>query len=85
MIICAVNVNVLLPCLCVLCALLAAGVAAMSVLIAQRNAYNTKIMKRDVYMRENGTLNADFVSSQNNDTIENDCENEKVNDENLSE
>ncbi len=45
MIICAVNVNVLLPCLCVLCALLSVGVAVMSALIAARNKYNAKMMK----------------------------------------
>ncbi len=59
MIICAVNVNVLLPCLCVLCVLLSVGVAVMSALIATRNKYNAKMMKKDVYMRESVELNGD--------------------------
>ncbi len=73
MIICAVNVNVLLPCLCVLCALLSVGVAVMSALIAARNKYNAKMMKKDVYVRENVLLNGDCeenAENSDNDIVE---------------
>ena len=78
MIICFVNANVLLPCLCVLCALLIAGIVTMSVLIARRNAYNAKIMQRDVYARENANLNADCDELSGCNTVDSDGQVEKV-------
>lgn len=59
MILAAVNLVALLPCLCVICVLLIAGVTALSILLARANKINREKMQKDVYVREIVVLNAD--------------------------
>ena len=78
MILCAVNGTALLSSLCVLCGLLAAGVAMMSALIAKSNRYNANLMKKDVYTREIIALTGDSVEIHDNNADKNDITNSKI-------
>lgn len=60
MILAMANVNILLPCLAVLCALLLVGVIALSLMMAISKLKNKKMMQKDVYIAENDSLNSDF-------------------------
>ncbi len=60
MILAMANVNILLPCLAVLCALLLVGVIALSLMMAISKLKNKKMMQKDVYIAENDSLISDF-------------------------
>lgn len=60
MILAMANVNILLPCLAVLCALLLVGVIALSLMMAISKLKNKNMMQKDVYVAENDSLNSDF-------------------------
>ncbi len=60
MILAMANVNILLPCLAVLCALLLVGVIVLSLMLAISKLKNKKMMQKDVYIAKNDSLNSDF-------------------------
>lgn len=78
MILAMANVNILLPCLAVLCTLLFVGVIALSLMMAISKLKNKKMMQKDVYIAENDGLNSDFEQIEadaTNDGEVNDDEN----------
>lgn len=72
MILAMANVNILLPCLAVLCALLFVGIIALSLMMAISKLKDKKMMQNDVYVAGKDILNVDFAQTE--EDIENDGE-----------
>ena len=58
------NVNILLPCLAVLCALLLVGIIALSLMMAISKLKDKKMMQNDVYVAGKDILNVDFAQTE---------------------
>lgn len=64
MILAMANVNILLPCLAVLCALLLVGIIALSLMMAISKLKDKKMMQNDVYVAGKDILNVDFAQTE---------------------
>lgn len=84
MIVSAVNLNALLPCLATLCALLVAAITAFAILTAKLKRKADKYMKNNVYTKENATLSCDCENSCDNGQCDNGQNNAEAQDENGS-
>lgn len=64
MILAMANVNILLPCLAVLCALMLVGIIALSLMMAISKLKDKKMMQNDVYVAGKDILNVDFAQTE---------------------
>ncbi len=63
MMLCAVHQIALLASLCVVCAIIIAGICTVSVLLAKQSARRKKIMQSDDYMRESDIKTVDCANT----------------------